>query len=333
MPIREATVAFVLALVLTPALREAARRGGLLDRPNERSSHQGVVPRGGGAAILAATLAGLGLGRAAWSGAPGAAAIVAGGALLALVGLWDDRRGLSPFVRLAAQVAVAGLVVSVTGGIERLPLPGPLDLPLGPAGGLAAVVWIVGVVNFFNFLDGIDGIATVQATVTAAGIALAGWDPFSALAGAVLAGAAAGFLPYNWSPASVFLGDVGSYFLGYTLAALPLAAPPGSRSPAVLFVALSLWLFLADAAWTLARRAARGARWYEAHREHLYQQLAPRAGHARVAAAIGLGSVALTAGALAARSSGEPAWTWAVLGLALSLFAAEWALARVERAA
>ncbi len=333
MALGETAVAFGLALLLTPALREAARRGGLLDRPNERSSHQGVVPRGGGAAILAATLAGLGLGRAAWSGVPGAMAIVAGGVLLALVGLRDDRRGLSPFVRLAAQVAVAGAVVSVTGGIERLPLPVPLDLPLGPAGGLAAVVWIVGVVNFFNFLDGIDGIATVQATVTAAGIALAGWDPFAALAGAVVAAAAAGFLPYNWSPASVFLGDVGSYFLGYTLAALPLAAPPGSRSPAVLFVALSLWLFLADAAWTLARRAARGARWYEAHREHLYQQLARRAGHARVAAAIGLGSVALTAGALAARRSGEPAWTWAVLALALSLFAVEWALARVERAA
>ena len=133
-------------------------------------------------------------------------------------------------------------------------------------------------VNFFNFLDGIDGLAAVQAVVTAAGIALAGWDPFAALLAAALAGATAGFLPYNWSRASIFLGDVGSYFLGYTLATLPLAAPPASRPQAVLFVALSLWLFLADAAWTLVRRARSGAPWYAAHREHLYQQLALRLG-------------------------------------------------------
>lgn len=323
-----ALVAFVLALALTPAFRAAARRWGLLDRPNARSSHQRVVPRGGGAAIVAATLLSLWLGGVGSSGRPGVVGILLGGALLALIGLWDDRHGLSPFVRLAAQLAVAAGVVFLVGGIERLPLPAPLDLPLGTAGGAAAVLWLVGVVNFFNFLDGIDGLATVQAVVTAAGVALAGWDPAATLLAAAVAGAAAGFLPYNWSPASVFLGDVGSYFLGYTLAVLPLAAPTGSRSQAVLFVTLSLWMFLADAAWTLARRARRGARWYEAHREHLYQELALRHGHSRVAAAIGLGSLTLTAGALAARRSGEPMWMWAVLALAVAVFVAQWTLAR-----
>jgi UDP-N-acetylmuramyl pentapeptide phosphotransferase/UDP-N-acetylglucosamine-1-phosphate transferase len=332
MPIRAAAVAFVLALALTPAFRAAARHWGLLDRPNARSSHERVVPRGGGAAIVAATLFALWFG-GGWSGRPAAFVLLAGGVVLALVGLWDDRYGLSPFVRLAAQLAVAASVVWLVGGLDRLPLPTPLDLPLGVAGSAAAVVWLVGVVNFVNFLDGIDGLATLQAAVTAVGVVLADWDPTAALLAAAVAGAAAGFLPFNWSPASVFLGDVGSYFLGYTLAALPLAAPVGSRSPAVLFVALSLWLFLADAAWTLARRARREARWYEAHREHLYQQLAQRQGHARVAAAIGLGSLALTAGALAARRSGEPVWTWTVVALALAIFAAEWALVRSGRTA
>jgi UDP-N-acetylmuramyl pentapeptide phosphotransferase/UDP-N-acetylglucosamine-1-phosphate transferase len=333
MPIRAAAVAFALALALTPAFRAAARHWGLLDRPNARSSHERVVPRGGGVAIVVAALLALwlvgggGIGRAADFG------LLVGGLLLALIGLWDDRYGLSPLVRLAAQLAVAAGVVWLVGGLDRLPLPTPLDLPLGAAGGLVAVVWLVGVVNFVNFLDGIDGIATLQVVVTAAGVSLAGWDPWAALLGATVAGAAAGFLPFNWSPASVFLGDVGSYFLGYTLAALPLAAPMASRSQAVLFVALSLWLFLADAAFTLVRRARRGARWHEAHREHLYQQLAPRQGHARVAAAIGLGSLALTAGALAARRSGEPAGAWAVLALAVGLFAAEWALVRSGRKA
>ncbi len=83
--------------------------------------------------------------------------------------------------------------------------------------------------------------------MTGAGVLLAGWDPFAALLAAALVGAAAGFLPFNWSPASVFLGDIGSYFLGYTLAALPLLAPPQLRSQAAVFVAVSLWLFLADA--------------------------------------------------------------------------------------
>jgi UDP-GlcNAc:undecaprenyl-phosphate GlcNAc-1-phosphate transferase len=259
--------------------------------------------------------------------------LLLGGAALAAVGLWDDRHGLSPFVRLMAQLAVAAGVVWLVGGIDRLPLPYPLDLPLGPASRPATVLWLVGVVNFFNFLDGIDGLAAVQTVVTAAGISLAGWDPFAALLAAVVAGAAAGFLPFNWSPASVFLGDVGSYFLGYTLAALPLAAPPESRARAALFVALSLWLFLADAAWTLLKRACRGAPWYEAHREHLYQHLALRQGHPRVAATIGAGSLVLTAGALVAYRSTDPAGPWAVLALAVVLFIAECALVRSGRAA
>ena len=123
------------------------------------------------------------------------------------------------------------------------------------------------------------------------------------MAGA-LAGAAAGFLPFNWARASVFLGDVGSYFLGFTLAALPLGAVPEWRSSAVLFVALSLWLFLADATWTLARRGLRGARVHEAHREHLYQQLAQRFGHARVTLSIGIASATLTG----CRAAGAHDW-------------------------
>jgi UDP-N-acetylmuramyl pentapeptide phosphotransferase/UDP-N-acetylglucosamine-1-phosphate transferase len=235
---------------------------------------------------------------------------------------------LSPHSRLLAQLAVAVAVVLALGGVERIPLPSPLGHPLGPLAEPLAVLWIVTVVNFFNFLDGIDGLAALQAAVTGVGILLASWDPLSALLGAALAGAAAGFVLYNWSPASVFLGDVGSYFLGYTLAALPLLAPAGSRPRAMLFVALSLWLFLADATWTLGRRLWRGDRWYEAHREHLYQRLARRWGHAKVAAVMGLGAVALTAAAVLSWRRESPVWTWAVIGLGVVLFGAEWTMAR-----
>jgi FlaA1/EpsC-like NDP-sugar epimerase len=143
-----------------------------------------------------------------------------------------------------------------------------------------------------------------------------------------LVGASAGFLPFNWARASVFLGDVGSYFLGYVLAVLPLLAPSELRSQAALFVAVSLWLFLADATWTLAARALRGERLYEAHREHLYQRLSQRWGHAKVTTAIGAGSVVLTAAALLWWRSQSPRWAWAALGLGFALFAAEWSLAR-----
>ena len=196
---------------------------------------------------MLAVLVALGLWWSAWADHPGAFPILLGGVALALIGLADDRAGLSAFTRLVAQLGVVGLVVLRVGGFERVPVPALLEHHLGPLAAAATILWIVAVVNFYNFLDGIDGLAALQAVVTGAGVLLAGWDPFAALLAAALVGAAAGFLPFNWSPASVFLGDIGSYFLGYTLAVLPLLAPPQLRSQAAVFVAVSLWLFLADA--------------------------------------------------------------------------------------
>lgn len=330
-PVALFAVALFLAAVFTPVLRSAARRRGLLDRPNFRSSHQSVVPRGGGTAIVVSVLAALWLARSGWAGRPGTVAFLSGGVALAAIGLSDDRYGLSPLSRFVAQFAVAAAVVSSLGGLDRFPLPPPLDFALGFLARPVAVLWIVAVVNFFNFLDGIDGLAAFQAIVTSGGIVMAAWDPFAVLLASALAGAAAGFLPFNWTPASVFLGDVGSYFLGFALAALPLTAPPDGRASAVFFVTLSLWLFLADATWTLIRRALRGERVHEAHREHLYQQLARRWGHARVTLSIGLASAALTAIALGAWWSASPAWAWAALGFAAALFAAESMVATTAR--
>ncbi len=325
-PATVVAVAFTMALALTPVVRAASSWIGLVDRPNVRSSHQKLVPRSGGIAIAAAVLAALALARSTWEG--GTTALLLGAVALALVGLVDDRFSLSARVRASAQLVVALGIVLAMGGLERLPLPPPLDWPLGILGAPLTVLWIVSVVNFFNFLDGIDGLAAAQAAVTATGIWLASWEPAAALVAAGLAAAVAGFLPFNWSPASVFLGDVGSYFLGCTLAALPLLAPSESRPAAVLLVALSLWLFLADATWTLASRARRGERIHQAHREHLYQQLALRFGHARVTLAIGAGSALLTAAALAAWKIGAASVSWAAVCLAAALFAAEWMAAR-----
>jgi Fuc2NAc and GlcNAc transferase len=321
--------ALVTTAVTTAVFVRLAPRCGLVDVPNARSSHSRPVPRGGGLPLLAG--AALGLLAAGTMGElrPDGSAIAAGTGLgvVALVGLLDDRRGLSPVVRLAAQAAAAAGVVVVAGGLGRLPLPPPLDAPLGDWGIPLALLWIVAVVNFYNFMDGVDGIAGLQGAVTGMGLALAGWSPFTAGLGAALAGACLGFLFHNWSPARVFLGDVGSGTLGFAFATAPFLAPEPIRPTAVLFVAASLWLFLADASATLASRAWRGARWHVAHREHAYQRLVIAGwSHARVAALVGTGSALLTALALAAWNRRLP-WG-AVIAGALFVSAAEAVLAR-----
>ena len=200
-PILVLTVSFVLAAAVTPLFRAAARRWGLLDKPNVRSSHRTTVPRGGGAAIVVATLFTLCLARSDWERNQDALAILLGGVALAGLGLLDDRFGLSPLTRLAAQIAVAVSVVSRSGrarapAAAASPRPARSTLLAKPL----AVLWIVAVVNFFNFLDGIDGLAGLQAVVTGVGILLAAWDPFAALAAAAVAGAAGAFLLFNWAP-------------------------------------------------------------------------------------------------------------------------------------
>jgi UDP-N-acetylmuramyl pentapeptide phosphotransferase/UDP-N-acetylglucosamine-1-phosphate transferase len=323
-------VAFAATLVLTPLFRRGARRFGFLDRPAERSSHTGVVPRAGGTAVVVAVGLALALAPSLWWGRPAAAALLAGALVLAAVGLCDDRVGLSPAVRLVCQVAVAVGFVSVAGALDRVPLPHPLDVTLGPAGPAFSVLWIVAVINFYNFMDGIDGLASLQAVVTGAGIAVAAFDPFASFLGAALAGGAAAFLLFNWSPASIFLGDGGSSVLGFAFAALPFVATPGSTPAAVTFVALSLWLFLADATWTLFRRVARGERrLHQAHREHLYQRLVSAGwSHPRVSLGLGAASAVLTLAALLALRSPRGAAWWASILLALAAVSAEILLVR-----
>jgi Fuc2NAc and GlcNAc transferase len=332
-PLTAALVAFAVALAATPAVRFAAARSGMLDVPGPRSSHTRATPRGGGLAVAAALgVAVLLLAPAPWGQEPAVTALLLAAGAVALLGLADDRFSLSAPWRLLLQAVVAAAFVAVAGGFDRLPLPGPLHVATGALGGVAAVVWIVAVVNFYNFLDGIDGLAALQGAVTGLGIALAGWDPFASVLGAALAGGCAAFLVFNWSPARIFLGDAGSLLLGFSFAALPLLAPPATRPRAVFFVALSLWLFLSDATFTLARRFLRGARWDEPHREHLYQRLVRTgATHRAVALAVGGGSVLLTALGLAAWRAGAGLESAAVL-VALVLFAAEWYAVRAREA-
>jgi Fuc2NAc and GlcNAc transferase len=321
--------AFVVAAAVTPLVIAGAGRLGLVDRPSARSSHRRPTPRGGGVGLMAGALAGIWW-AGSWPDSRGPAALLGGALALGVLGLADDRGGLPKRLKLALEAVVVGAVVATTGGPERLPLPPPLDLQLSWLGTPLAAIWVLTVINFYNFLDGIDGIAGLQGVVTALGLAAVCGTALAGVSGAALAGGCLGFLLYNWSPARVFMGDVGSLFLGYTLAALPLLGPPSGRGRVVFFVAISLWLFLADATWTLLRRIARGERFfYEPHREHLYQRLVASGwSHRQVSGLVGTGSAVLTvAGAWALRQSGG-AGAWALLGLALVLFAVEVSVVR-----
>jgi Fuc2NAc and GlcNAc transferase len=260
-------------------------------------------------------------------------ALVAAGVVVALIGLADDRFRLKPFPRFLGQLTVVVALVGATGGLERLPLPPPLDLPLGPFAGPTAVLWVLAVLNFMNFMDGIDGIAGLQTCVTGAALALAGWDASASFVAAALVGASLAFLAFNWSPASIFLGDVGSSFLGFVLGSLPLLAPPRSRGAAVLLTGTSLLLFLLDATTCLLLRMARGERWYEAHRQHLYQRwVAAGSSHGRVAAWMGVGAAAITVPAFLAWRADDRAGAWGALLLGVLLCGLEWGVVvRAER--
>jgi UDP-N-acetylmuramyl pentapeptide phosphotransferase/UDP-N-acetylglucosamine-1-phosphate transferase len=245
----------------------------ILDCPNERSSHQVPTPRGGGIAVIGSTLLAWAVFARTESVSSGVFGIVLGAVLLATVSWLDDLRGLSPVARLLAQaVAVA---------IGILVLPGPRDLFYVAAIGLVWIWWI----NLFNFMDGIDGLAGTEAAAIGAGLLLfagvgAGADPALRTLAAAVTGAAIGFLVWNWSPARIFLGDIGSVPLGYVLGFLLLDL--AVRGLWTIAVILPLY-FLADATITLVRRLLRGERVWQAHREHFYQHAVRRGlGHAAV---------------------------------------------------
>jgi UDP-N-acetylmuramyl pentapeptide phosphotransferase/UDP-N-acetylglucosamine-1-phosphate transferase len=293
-PLPAGLAAAVVTWLVAFLVCEWARRRRILDLPNERSSHVTPTPRLGGIGIVCGVLAGTLLSTLARGTlAPAGLTLVLPVALaLAAVSLSDDLRGLPAMFRLVCHVIAAAVTVAGLDVAGRVHAAGA-EWWLAWTFAIAAGTWIVYFVNAFNFMDGIDGIAAGQALVAGLGWTLVGaalGESGTIQVGAVVAGASIGFLVLNWSPARVFMGDVGSAFLGYLLAVLPLLGA-GSPVPAAAPALLLVWPFLVDTAFTLVRRARRGERLTEAHRSHLYQRIsAPALGgraatHAHVAGA------------------------------------------------
>jgi UDP-N-acetylmuramyl pentapeptide phosphotransferase/UDP-N-acetylglucosamine-1-phosphate transferase len=273
--------AAAVSFLAAEAMRRSSHRLGFTDAPNERSSHSAPTPRAGGVGFALAVPA---IGALALSAAgatidvPSRALLVASAAL-AVVGLADDRWGLPAGVRLVAQLAAASAVAAAGGALREVAIPGLFSFTLGPMAIPVTVAWLVALTNIYNFMDGIDGLAATQAIVAAGSIAvIAVCLGHAQLAAAllVLCGGALGFLLLNLPPARVFMGDVGSTFLGFTMAGWSVLGthltPP---VPLVAWVAV-LSPFLFDSATTLVRRLWRGERIHEAHRTHMYQRLVAR---------------------------------------------------------
>jgi UDP-GlcNAc:undecaprenyl-phosphate GlcNAc-1-phosphate transferase len=281
-------VAAAVTCALTPIARWFAIRTGALDVPNERKIHEQPVPTSGGIAIIAGLLL------SAWLGGvfsapstglgaglkPGTLAALFGGALfIALVGLVDDRKEIPAKIKLALQVLssapllMAGITITVVSNpFHHVMVPVPAWL-----GDVLTVLWVVGVTNAINLIDGLDGLAagvSAIACVALALVALVWREPAVAVLFAALAGAAVGFLPWNWHPARIHMGDTGAYFLGYMIGAITIMrAFKVAAAISVLVPMLVLAVPLLDTLLSPVRRYLSGRSAFAADRDHLHHRL------------------------------------------------------------
>ncbi len=268
-------LAFVLSIAFTFLMRSYALYYHVLDMPNERSSHHQPTPRGGGIAIVLIFLvAMLSLAMVGLMSLRLAMALVTGGGVIALLGYCDDIYSVGARYRIMIHFCVAIWAVFCLQGFPILNL-GSFKVLLHWQGSILATIAIVWCINLYNFMDGIDGLAGSEGVFVAlsAGLLLMLHQQFvPAMPLCLLAAAIAGFLYWNWPPAKIFMGDVGSSFLGYVFAVFAIDYVNEG------FCALTEWvillsIFLCDATFTVIYRVCQGKAWYSAHREHAYQQL------------------------------------------------------------
>lgn len=268
-------MAFCLSAWLTRRFCDPSSWFHVLDKPNERSLHTSPIPRSGGVAILAGMLAGTALVMFIFGAIPDIWLLAA---LVPVTGVsyLDDRAGVPVLLRLLAHFAGAGLLVWGAGLVYQggmLPgIDGPRLLWLGGLFVLVCVVWMI---NLYNFMDGMDGLAAGMAVIGFSFFAVMGWQAGNMLFAQisfVIAGAVGGFLVFNFPPARIFMGDMGSSVLGLLAAAFSLWGARDGILP--LWAAILIFSpFIVDASVTIIRRMYRGEKIWQAHKTHFYQQL------------------------------------------------------------
>ncbi len=310
---------FLLTALLMGRVIAWSKSFGLIDEVNKRSSHKEPTPRGGGIIIVLMTLlAGTVYAGYLMKSADGAVpwfliALLGGGALIAFVGLMDDKHGLSAKVRLLSQVVAVAPVVYFLPHIMTF-------MPVWADKAIFFFLWIW-FINLYNFMDGIDGLAGAQAVFLGAAMSL--FSPFFKPIALVLAGSAMGFLRVNVSvkrPAKIFMGDVGSTFLGYMFAGLIFYS--ATWDTLLAFLALTL-VFSGDATFTLIKRLMQGKKPWHAHKEHFYQRAVHNVGmsHTDVVVKATFVNTALLVAVMVGLVSGFGPWVF-VVGLVIVAYPA-----------
>ena len=285
-------VGFAMSLALAGPAAALARRLGAIDRPTERGvSRREDMPLWGGLAVAGGVGAGV-LAWWLWASGPvisgELAGYAAGAAVILGVGLWDDRFGMKAWPKLSLQAVAASL--AILGGYEIVRLTDPLSLQIvtlplwlvWPA----TLLWIIGITNAVNLLDGLDGLASGVGAiigVTLTLIAFQAGEPFGVCLGLALVGSLLGFLPHNFPPARIFLGDTGSMLIGFTLA---IVALDGYRRVSLItFVVplLALGVPILDTLMSIVRRARLRAPIFSADRMHMHHRLLDAEGSTRKA--------------------------------------------------
>ena len=226
------TLSFSIAYVFTPVVRTLATRWRILDKPDARKVHRQPTPLMGGIAVYLGILGAIGANAIVGQGM---VLVLLGGTVIAAVGIWDDVRPIPPAVKLAGQVLAMGIVM-IGGKVLTLFQAGWIGTPVNI---LLTVLWIVGITNAMNFFDGMDGLATGLSAIIAFFLGIVALQTDQPLLGwfaVAIVGACLGFLPYNFrpnQPASIFLGDTGSSFLGFILACLAVKGEWADNDPIV----------------------------------------------------------------------------------------------------
>ena len=332
---RTVVVAFVLSLVvgsvLTPLVRRFACHIGAIDRAlSGRKIHKAPIPRLGGIAIVGAFYAPLlalffvdsDVGRMFYATPRRAIGLLLGGAIIAALGVYDDLKGAGARCKFTVQFAVAGLVYVLGYRIDALASPFGAPIQLGWLGLPFTLLWIAGIINAINLIDGLDGLAggvALIAVVTTGAVALTHGSALMVLFMAALAGALLAFLRHNFNPATIFMGDTGSMFLGFVLATSTIKTNHrSSAAVAILVPIIALGLPIADTLLALKRRWLRGAPLFQADREHIHHRLlALGLTHRRAVLVLYGASVLLALVALLFASASDPAAELVLAGLAL----------------
>lgn len=291
-----AAVAMMVAFATTPLVRRTARRFDIIAVPSDRKVHQEPTPQGGGVAILFGVLAAFGVAltfphlRELFSGSRELWGIAGAAMLVTIIGVVDDHRDLRPTTKLAGQVVAGGLLV--LGGVEVVYFwfPGLGTVALSPdLSALLTIGWTIAVINAVNLIDGLDGLAAGVVTIASASLLVyaVSSTPLEAtpteLLMLVLAAACIGFLPYNFHPASIFMGDAGSMLLGLLLASGTVLGFSRTDEPRfvdvagfvvpVLLPVLVLAIPLVDAVFAVLRRVRGGRSVFHGDKEHLHHRL------------------------------------------------------------